>query len=181
MSQQMAGVADVIAPGQVAPASYWRCHSCAPRPYVLGPEGNRAGRKHMPSRVAARASGDRSQSNGQRPSHVTGSARSPAPTYVGNWPVRKSGIITELAFRSKAQRRTAAKHQSIAHPVGVHSSALLHHQDRQLRQMRTDSSCSSANAGPGHVAAAPDLGKSRLISRREGNGRHFAYCALSAT
>ena len=53
MSQQMAGVADVIAPGQDAPVGYLRCHSCAPRPDVLEPKGNRAGLEHTRVGVGA--------------------------------------------------------------------------------------------------------------------------------
>jgi hypothetical protein len=43
----------VIAPGQVAPAGYWRSHSCAPRPDVLEAKVNRVGREHRRVGVAA--------------------------------------------------------------------------------------------------------------------------------
>ena len=76
MSQQMAGVADVIAPGQDAPAGYWRCHSCAPRPDVLEPKGNRAGREHTRVGVGATRLRLPDKTNGPRHFCAGGSARS---------------------------------------------------------------------------------------------------------
>ncbi len=56
----------MIAPGQVAPAGYWRCHSCAPRPDVLEPKGNRAGREHTRVSVGATRLRQLGQTNGLR-------------------------------------------------------------------------------------------------------------------
>jgi hypothetical protein len=128
MSQQMAGVADVIAPGQDAPAGYWRCHSCAPRPDVLEPKGNRAGREHTRVGVGATRLWIPGQTNGPRHFCAGGSARSRPGIDVGNWHLGESANISELVHWWLAGYRTSAKHRQLRSA----DSALPHHQYRQL-------------------------------------------------